>query len=551
MSIAMRRMTVLVLAAVMISGVFLAYPADLTYAAAKRPAKVKGLSLKLTGSRIKASWKKAKNAKKYQVYVRTGAGKWKLKKTLKKLSLSVTGVNGRTYSFKVRGVNGKKKGAFSQVKAIAIPEDRPEEPADDIDGEIIILEEPDIQSADDGTEAAFTVRAEGKSLKYQWFVSTTEDNTVGKRIDGATDSTYTVTASPLTKDTFYYCVISNNSCSCRTKAAGLDVVLGNHVYITEQPEPTTVYEGEEAVFTVNAMGTGDCIYQWYRNDTDSNTGGVKLDGQTDKRMTMDTRLYDDDTYYYCRVRDSISIMSSECVKLDVEISPSRKSLVKQIKESVEEDGVQSARTVSVDGSDFYVLAVEDEKALLLSKQPWLRNDHLVAGTDEWGDRYEDDEQPPRGNTRYMLNNQYLPSMPTLKCMAEEVTNITHSYTETDDYYETREKVFVLTEADVTGSYSRIKGVTIPDDFSFDRTEEHIGKALPLEIAQLRDEEGNLVMWWVRSPERTGHFWWDETRLYTEPAHVSYLDDGSITMTRYLSDWPPYIRPALWVDLSIE
>ena len=121
----------------------------------------------------------------------------------------------------------------------------------------------------------------------------------------------------------------------------------------------------------------------------------------------------------------------------------------------------------------------------------------------------------------------------------------------DDYYETREKVFVLTEADVTGSYSRIKGVTIPDDFSFDRTEEHIGKALPLEIAQLRDEEGNLVMWWVRSPERTGHFWWDETRLYTEPAHVSYLDDGSITMTRYLSDWPPYIRPALWVDLSIE
>ena len=545
MSITMRRMTILVLAAVMISGVFFAYPADLTYAAAKRPAKVKGLSLKLTGSRIKVSWKKAKNAKKYQVYVRTGAGKWKMKKTLKKLSFTAAGVNGRTYSFKVRGVNGKKKGAFSQVKAIAIPEDRPEEPADDIDGEIIILEEPDIQSADDGTEATFTVRAEGKNLNYQWFVSMAEDNTAGKRIDGATDSTYTVTASPLTKDTFYYCVISNNSCSCRTKAAGLDVVLGNHVYITEQPEPTTVYEGEEAVFTVNAMGTGECIYQWYRNDTDSNTGGVKLDGQTDKRMTMDTRLYDDDTYYYCRVRDSISIMSSECVKLDVEISPSRKKLVKDINELVEKDGVQSTETVSVDGSDFYVIAIEDEKALLLSKQPSGQSDCLVAGTEMWGD----DDQP--ANTRLGLNNSYLPSMTTLKCMAIEVTNTTHSYTETDDYYETKEKVFVLTEADVTGSYSRIKGETRLMDFSFDKTEDHIGKALPLEIAQLRDEEGNLIMWWVRSPESTGHFWWDETRLYTNPAYVSYTDDGSIAMTRYQMSWPPYIRPALWVDLSIE
>ena len=538
----MRRMTVLVLAAVMISGVFLAYPADLTYAAAKRPAKVKGLSLKLTGSRIKASWKKAKNAKKYQVYVRTGAGKWKLKKTLKKLSLSVTGVNGRTYSFKVRGVNGKKKGAFSQVKAIAIPEDRPEEPADDIDGEIIILEEPDIQSADDGTEAAFTVRAEGKSLKYQWFVSTTEDNTVGKRIDGATDSTYTVTASPLTKDTFYYCVISNNSCSCRTKAAGLDVVLGNHVYITEQPEPTTVYEGEEAVFTVNAMGTGDCIYQWYRNDTDSNTGGVKLDGQTDKRMTMDTRLYDDDTYYYCRVRDSISIMSSECVKLDVEINPARGALVRELESFIEKNGLLSPETISIDGHGFYVLAEEEEMVLILADEPWRRNDHLTALYQRWND------DTAQGNTRMQLNGQYLRSLPTLKYMAKEVTNITPGDIENGEYYETRDKVFVLTEADVTGSYDRIMGETLVKDFTFDRTEEHIGRALPPEIAQLRNEDGDLVTWWVRTPSSIDYRW--GSTVFCNPTWVSYQDDGSIQMN-IIKDWPPYIRPAMWVDLSIR
>ena len=103
---------------------------EASFAAVKKPAKVKGLALKRGGLKIKATWKKAKNAKKYQVYMKTGSGAWKLKKTLKKRTLTVSGKYGKTYRFKVRGVNGKKKGKFSAVKKITIPKKAPVKPED-------------------------------------------------------------------------------------------------------------------------------------------------------------------------------------------------------------------------------------------------------------------------------------------------------------------------------------------------------------------------------------------------------------------------------------
>ena len=100
------------------------------FAASKKPAKVKISSLKASGLKMTLKWKKAKNAKKYQVYVKTGAAKWVLKKTLKKTVFSMNGAEGTEYSFKVRGVNGKKKGRFSAVKKVTIPKKTPVKPAD-------------------------------------------------------------------------------------------------------------------------------------------------------------------------------------------------------------------------------------------------------------------------------------------------------------------------------------------------------------------------------------------------------------------------------------
>ena len=111
----------LAMSLLIMAGAAAVFDTEISFAAVKKPAKVKLTSVKCSGTKITLKWKKAKNAKKYQVYQKTGSGKWTLKKTLKKLTLTVKGAYGKTYSFKVRGVNGKKKGAFSAVKKVTIP----------------------------------------------------------------------------------------------------------------------------------------------------------------------------------------------------------------------------------------------------------------------------------------------------------------------------------------------------------------------------------------------------------------------------------------------
>ena len=162
---------VILAAALMMCEMMLAYAGigfEQTYAkAAKKPAKVSGLSVKRNGTGIKATWKKAKNAKKYQVYVKIGTSAWKLKKTLAKRSFAMEGQEGKTYSFRVRGVNGKKKGSFSAVKKVSIPAPEPEKP-----------EEPEEPADDDGSVTVYLTL----SKDSDFIVGKDPDHTVIARV---------------------------------------------------------------------------------------------------------------------------------------------------------------------------------------------------------------------------------------------------------------------------------------------------------------------------------------------------------------------------------
>ena len=86
--------------------------------AASKPAKVKGFTGTKTNQMVDLKWSKARGAKKYQVYMKMGKGKWKLKKTLKasKRKIKINGLKwNKKYYFKVRAVNGKRKGKFSRI----------------------------------------------------------------------------------------------------------------------------------------------------------------------------------------------------------------------------------------------------------------------------------------------------------------------------------------------------------------------------------------------------------------------------------------------------
>ena len=103
-------------------------PMSQAYAAAakaKKPAKVSGVKAEaVSSSSVKVTWKKAKNAKKYQIYVSTNAKKnFKRAATVKASARSYTVKKynkkalkaNKKYYFKVRAINGKKKGKFSKT----------------------------------------------------------------------------------------------------------------------------------------------------------------------------------------------------------------------------------------------------------------------------------------------------------------------------------------------------------------------------------------------------------------------------------------------------
>lgn len=95
-------------------------PQNVQAATVKRPSQVKNLTVKLVAKNtVKLTWKKASNAKKYQIYCSVNGGSYKKVKTTKATSYTQKNLkNGATYIYKVRGQNQKKTGSYSSVQRV-------------------------------------------------------------------------------------------------------------------------------------------------------------------------------------------------------------------------------------------------------------------------------------------------------------------------------------------------------------------------------------------------------------------------------------------------
>lgn len=142
--------------AIMVAFTFMPAVSQNTYAATKAPAKVTIKSATANANHVTVKWGKAKNAKKYKVFVQTGTDGWKywksvkatkknkkkysdrlkyrLKKSGKKYKIykkknpyrlvktttarkyTYTGKYSTTYRFVLQAVNGKRAGAYSAAK---------------------------------------------------------------------------------------------------------------------------------------------------------------------------------------------------------------------------------------------------------------------------------------------------------------------------------------------------------------------------------------------------------------------------------------------------
>ena len=194
----------------------------------------------------------------------------------------------------------------------------------------------------------------------------------------------------------------------------------------------------------------------------------------------------------------------------------------------------STDTVTIDGIEWYVLAKENNQALILSKNVLERRNFGYMWTST-------------NNTalRTYLNGDWLADKSVLSQYAVETdikTRHVSNYTVTDTFSTTNDKVFLLTDSDVFGlQYSDTSSdcsTPVADDYTYK------GETLPAPGGSwiAYDESGSAVEWYLRSTYQ---------ELKSEMLYQNGVSsDGNHTtlcVTFFWSD-PIYygVRPALWV-----
>lgn len=145
---------------------------------------------------------------------------------------------------------------------------------------------------------------DGYSLSYQWYENTTNSNTGGNPISGATAASYTPTLSN-TGTTYYYCVVTATKEGSETLTATSDVaaitVSEAYVKFTTQPKSGSysINNAASALKVVAATNLGvDITYQWYSNSSETTVGATQITDATSSSYTPSTSTVGT-TYYYC------------------------------------------------------------------------------------------------------------------------------------------------------------------------------------------------------------------------------------------------------------
>uniref|UniRef100_UPI004048271A hypothetical protein n=1 Tax=Algoriphagus sp. TaxID=1872435 RepID=UPI004048271A len=114
------------------------------------------------------------------------------------------------------------------------------------------------------------------TASYQWFSNINNSNTGGTAITpNGTAATYTPPTTTI-GTTYYYVEVSQIPDGCKVVSNTASVQIVAQPAITTQPINSTVCLGgtTPALTAPYSGGTGTPTYQWYKNTTDSNSGGT-------------------------------------------------------------------------------------------------------------------------------------------------------------------------------------------------------------------------------------------------------------------------------------
>lgn len=143
------------------------------------------------------------------------------------------------------------------------------------------------------------------TLSYQWYENTTNSNTGGTVISGATTNSYTPTLPSTAGTTYYYCVVTATKDGSETLTATSDVaaITVSEPYIKFTKQPTSgsyaINNAASALKVVAATNLGvDITYQWYSNSSETTVGATQITDATSSSYTPSTSTVGT-TYYYC------------------------------------------------------------------------------------------------------------------------------------------------------------------------------------------------------------------------------------------------------------
>ena len=146
---------------------------------------------------------------------------------------------------------------------------------------------------------------------YQWYSNTTNSNTGGTLIPGATSANYTPPALNTAGTYYYYAVISlGGTCGTITSNPACVLVVPDPTISTQPQAPQTICSGgnPSAIQMGYSNGTGTPSYQWFTNTGPGTTGGTPVAGATAASFTPTVPSTPGTYYFY----GTLSLSGSGC-----------------------------------------------------------------------------------------------------------------------------------------------------------------------------------------------------------------------------------------------
>src|SRR5262249_27362387 len=140
----------------------------------------------------------------------------------------------------------------------------------------------------------------------------------GVAIDGAGDSTLTVSNVQYAQNGFVYSLVASNSVGIVTNSAILTVLVP--VSISNQPQNLVVTNTQTATFSVSAGGVPAPAFQWYFNSN-------KIAAATSPGYSIATATPANMGAYHVVVSNSINVVTSSVARLTVNSTMSPMALV--------------------------------------------------------------------------------------------------------------------------------------------------------------------------------------------------------------------------------